>query len=108
VKTTIASADDTTFESEVLRSEIPVLVEFSTEWCPPCRALAPLVEALSREYEGRLKVVAVDGDIAQQTATAFRVRGFPTLVVIKDGREVARQLGSIPKSSLTRLVAPFV
>jgi thioredoxin 1 len=105
---TIAKVNDGTFAREVLDVEGPVLVKLSTAWCPPCRALEPHVAAVAREYAGRLKVVAVDAEDAPQVATRFAVRAFPTVVLVKNGREVARQVGAVPKARLVALLEGHV
>jgi thioredoxin 1 len=101
---TIATVDDTSFEREVLAAEGPVLVEVSTAWCGPCKALAPIVEQLAGEYRGQVKVVMLDGDEAPRTTAALSVRGFPTLVVMRGGKEVARQLGLVPRAKVAALM----
>ena len=84
----VIPVNDLNFEAEVLSSSIPVLVDFSATWCQPCRAIAPLVDQLAGEYEGRVKVTAVDIDESPATAQKFQIRGVPTLLMIKDGKVV--------------------
>jgi len=100
----VISVNDLNFESEVLKSDIPVLVDFSATWCQPCRAIAPLVNQLAGEYEGRVKVTNVDIDESPATAQKFQIRGVPTLLVIKDGKVVGQQVGAVPKAKLAALV----
>lgn len=100
----ITPVDDTTFEREVMNAEVPVLIDVSTEWCGPCKALLPHVAAVAREFGARLRVVALDADRSPRAAARLGVRAFPTLVVIKGGREVARQVGAVPKSRVVALL----
>src|SRR5919109_2758371 len=88
---------DNTFEQEVLQSAQPVLVDFWAVWCAPCRAVAPIVEELAGEYEGRLKVMKLDVDDNPRTATTYGVQSIPTLLVFKDGKPAERIVGAVPK-----------
>ncbi|XYI01035.1 thioredoxin family protein [Sorangium sp. So ce1128] len=96
--------DDLNFDAEVLEAGVPVLVEFTATWCPPCRALAPILHRLAEEGAGRLKVVAVDGDRCPALARRFNVRAFPTVVALEAGKEVARHVGLTTKEKLLKLV----
>lgn len=91
---------DATFETDVLKAEGPVLVDFWAEWCGPCRMVAPALEEIGAEYKGRLKVAKVDIDANPEAPTKYGVRSIPTLIVFKDGKPVAQQLGAAPKSQL--------
>jgi len=91
---------DETFETDVLKSATPVLVDFWAEWCGPCRSIAPSLEDLSKEYEGKLEVVKVNIDENPMTPSTFGVRGIPTLIIFKDGKPAATQVGAAPKSVL--------
>jgi thioredoxin 1 len=91
---------DQSFETEVLGSEVPVLVDFWAAWCGPCRAIAPVVEDLSVEYSGKLKVVKVDVDENPQISERYRVMSIPTLLVFKGGQEIDRIVGAVPKQML--------
>ena len=92
------------FDAEVLASEVPVLVDFTTAWCGPCRALEPVLRRLAAEGAGRMKVRTVDGDAEPELAVRFGVRGYPTVIAFAGGREVARNLGLTTKERLARLI----
>jgi thioredoxin len=91
-----------TFEGEVLKSEIPVLVDFWAEWCGPCRMVAPIVEELAGEYSGRLKVTKVDVDDNQTLAMRYNVMSIPTLGVFRGGQMIERIVGYMPKTEVKR------
>jgi thioredoxin 1 len=91
---------DATFDTDVLKAEAPVLVDFWAEWCGPCRAIAPSLEELGAEFAGKLDIVKVNIDENPQTPSQFGVRGIPTLILFKDGKPAATQVGAAPKSAL--------
>ena len=91
---------DATFQDEVLNSDQPVLVDFWATWCGPCRTIAPTIEELSQEYEGRAKVVKLDVDNNPQAAMQFGIRSIPSLLFFKDGRPVDQMVGVVPKKVL--------
>lgn len=91
---------DANFETEVLQSEVPVLVDFWATWCAPCRMIAPHVEALAGEYEGQAKVGKVNVDEAQAVAQRFGVMSIPTLIVFKGGKAVDQIVGAVPKENI--------
>jgi thioredoxin 1 len=93
-----------TFEDAVLRAEVPVLVDFTTAWCGPCKALTPILRRLAAEGGAALKVCAVDGDAEPALVARFGVRGYPTVIAFAGGREVGRNLGLATKERLARLV----
>ncbi len=95
---------DTTFETEALKSELPVLTDFWALWCGPCRAIAPIVEELAAEYEGQLKVSRINVDDNPRTPARYRVRGIPTLILFKDGEAKAQIVGAVPKAQLVKAV----
>jgi thioredoxin 2 len=104
----IVHADDGTFEAVVSESQVPVVVDLWAPWCGPCRAISPVLEGLAREFAGRLKLVKVNVDEAQATATRFEVRGIPTLIAMRDGHEVARHVGAAPADRLRSWVETSV
>lgn len=85
------------FDTEVLQSKVPVLVDFWAAWCGPCRAIAPTLEEIASEYNGRLKVVKVDVDENQEVSIRYGVQSIPTLLMFKDGQVVERLIGAYPK-----------
>jgi thioredoxin 1 len=93
----VREVTDSTFAQEVLQSTPPVLVDVWADWCGPCKAIAPIVEELAREYEGQLKVMKLDVDENPRTASAYRVQSIPTLLVFKDGKPAERIVGAVPK-----------
>ncbi|MBX3271600.1 MAG: thioredoxin [Sandaracinaceae bacterium] len=100
----VLEVTDRTFETEVLRSELPVLVDLYADWCQPCKQLSPLVEEVAGELAGKLKVVKVDVDRSPGVAHAFRVQSIPTLALIAGGRVVDLQQGLLPKAAILEMV----
>jgi len=100
----IFTATDASFPGNVLQSPTPVLVDFWGEWCGPCKALAPLLEQLAAEYDGRLKIAKVELDKNQKTALAYGVRSAPTMILFKDGKVQAMQMGLVSKSQLVKII----
>ena len=96
---------DETFARTVAESDVPVLVDFYADWCGPCKMMAPYVEQLARENMGRAIVAKLDTDRNQRTAGGFNIRGIPTSIVFRSGKEVARQVGAVPKKGLEDLLA---
>ena len=99
---------DVNFENEILKSELPVLVDFWAPWCAPCRMIAPTVEEIAKEYDGRLKVCKTNVDEAPQTSTDYGVMSIPTLAVFKNGKVVKKEIGALSKSQLESMVSQFV
>ncbi|HSA90091.1 MAG TPA: thioredoxin TrxA [Burkholderiales bacterium] len=97
----IQRVTDETFEPEVLNSETPVLVDYWAEWCGPCKSIAPILDEVAREYEGRLKVAKINVDENQLTPAKFGIRGIPTLMLFKNGNVEATRVGALSKSQLT-------
>ena len=100
----ISDVSDQSFEQEVLKADQPVLVDFWAEWCHPCKALAPTVERVAEEYEGKAKVVKLNVDDNNQTGMQFGVRGIPTLILFKGGAEVDRVVGGTSKDNISRMI----
>ena len=92
---------DDNFSQEVLQAGTPVLVDFWAAWCGPCRMVAPIVEELVTEYEGRAKVCKLDVDSAQKTAAEFGIRSIPTLLIFKEGKVAEQLIGAVPKQQIT-------
>ena len=97
----ITDADDRDFD-QVVSGRLPVLVDLWAQWCGPCRAVSPALEQLARDHAGEVKLVKVDVDGAQQVSQRFGVQAIPTLVVLREGAEVARQIGAAPEAALRR------
>jgi len=100
----ISHVSDAEFEQQVVQSPVPVLVDFWGEWCAPCKVIAPMLEEIAQTYAGRLKVAKVNIDINQQTPRTYRVRGAPTLIIFKNGKVEATQIGALSKAQLTQLI----
>jgi thioredoxin 1 len=96
------AVNEKTFDGEVLKSDLPVLVDFWAEWCGPCRLIAPLVEELASEYSGRVKVAKVDVDDNQNLAIRYNIMSIPTLGVFRGGEMIDRIVGYMPKGELRR------
>jgi thioredoxin 1 len=99
---------DTSFDSEVGQAEKPVLVDFRAEWCGPCRMVAPILENLAEEYAGSLKIAKLDVDRNPQTSMKFGVQSIPTMILFKDGKEVERLIGYMPKERLLNRIKPYI
>jgi thioredoxin 1 len=105
----MASADvltitDDNFQAEVLASDTPVLIDFWAAWCGPCRAIAPAVEQLAKEYKGKVKVGKLDIDAHQNVPEKYGIMSIPTLILFKNGQVADRIVGSVPKSKLDEMV----
>jgi thioredoxin 1 len=100
----VESIDDLNFDTEVLASTLPFLLDFSATWCTPCKALNPIIESLAEQYRGALRVGKIDIDASPEVAARFGVRGAPTLLVFRDGKEYARRLGLTNRDTLIKLV----
>ena len=94
------------FEAEVLQAREPVLVDFWATWCPPCRMIAPTIDALAGEYAGRVKVGKLDVDEAPDVAQRYGIQSIPSLLVFKDGKVVEQRIGALPRAEMTRMLDP--
>lgn len=100
----VIELNDTNFETEVLKSTLPVLVDFTATWCGPCKVLAPIVEGLADEFAGKYKVAKLDIDDAPQTTQRYGVRGVPTVIVFKGGEKKAQHVGVTNKDTLVKML----
>lgn len=96
---------DANFESEVLNSDIPVMVDFWAPWCGPCRALAPIIDQVAEEYAGKIKVVKLDTDANPESAVKFRITSIPNLILFKAGKPVNQLIGAVDKSKIEEAFA---
>jgi len=97
----IQHVSDSSFDSDVLKSSAPVLVDYWAAWCGPCKMIAPILEEVATEFAGQVKVAKVNVDENQETAAKFGIRGIPTLMLFKDGQVAATKVGALSKSQLT-------
>ncbi|HUH37810.1 MAG TPA: thioredoxin TrxA [Spongiibacteraceae bacterium] len=100
----IVHVTDASFEQEVLKSDLPVLVDFWAEWCGPCKMIAPVLEEIAVEYAGKLKVCKLDVDANSDTPPKFGIRGIPTLIIFKGGSAEATKVGALSKTQLSQFV----
>lgn len=100
--------NDRNFKQEVLESNIPVLVDFWAEWCAPCRMIAPVVEQIAKEYQGKLKVCKLNVDEAHIVASKYKIMSIPTLLVFKNGKVAGKVIGAVPKTELENAFKPHI
>lgn len=100
----ILALSDATFDQDVLKSDVPVLVDYWAEWCGPCKMIAPLLEEIATEYEGRIKVAKLNIDDNQLTPPKYGIRGIPTLMLFKDGEVESTKVGALSKSQLSAFI----
>jgi len=100
----IIALDDDSFETEVLKSELPVLVDYWADWCGPCKMIAPILEELVGEYAGKLTIAKLNIDENPATPPKYGIRGIPTLMIFKDGAVEATKVGALSKSQLTAFI----
>jgi len=103
-----AEVTDSSFQQEVLESELTVLVDFWAPWCGPCRMVAPVVEEISQQYEGQVKVVKVNTDENPNVASQYGIRSIPTLMIFKDGQRVDMVVGAVPKTTLANTLEKYI
>ncbi len=106
--TSTITVNDENFDDEVLRSDIPVLVDFWAEWCGPCKVVGPTIEALASDYQGKVKVAKLNVDDNPEAAGRFGVRSIPTLIVFKDGEAQQTAVGVKPKGQLAELIEKYL
>jgi len=100
--------NDNNFEQEVIKSDIPVLVDFWAPWCAPCMMIAPVIEELAQEYEGQLKVCRLNVDEAPQAASRFQIMAIPSLLIFKEGQPVEKIVGVIPKERIVSKLQAYL
>lgn len=104
----VQEVSDDSFDAEVVKSPLPVLIDFWAPWCGPCRTIAPLVDELAKEYAGKLKVVKMNVDDNPQTPSKYGVRSIPNLLLIKDGQVADQIIGAVPKAQLVKVITQVV
>ena len=104
----VVDGNDGSFEEEVLKSSVPVLVDFWAPWCGPCKSIAPIVDELAAEYDGKLKVVKINVDDNKQAAMKYNVRGIPNIILFKDGQSVDQIVGAVAKQDLVNAITKVV
>ena len=100
----VTQVSDASFDGDILKSAVPVLVDFWAPWCGPCRSVAPIVEALANEYAGKIKVAKINVDESTEVATRYQITSIPTFLLFKDGQVADRAMGALPKSEFVKLI----
>jgi len=108
MSTAVAAVTDASFKKEVLESELPVLVDFWAPWCGPCRMVAPVVEEISQQYEGKVLVVKLNTDENPTVASQYGIRSIPTLMIFKGGQRVDMVVGAVPKTTLANTLEKYL
>ena len=103
-----AAVTDASFKEEVLESDVPVLVDFWAPWCGPCRMVAPVVDEIANEYEGKVKVVKLNTDENPATASSYGIRSIPTLMIFKGGQRVDMVVGAVPRTTLANTLEKYL
>jgi len=105
---TVAEIDDKSFEAEVIKADVPVLVDFWAPWCGPCKTIAPVLEELAEQYGGKVKIVKINVDENKEFATKFNVRGIPNLILFKNGESKEQIVGAVAKQELIAAIDKVV
>lgn len=100
----IVHVTDASFEDDVLKSDVPVLVDFWAAWCGPCKMIAPILDEIAKEYDGKIKIAKVDVDANNATPAKFGIRGIPTLMIFKQGAAAATKVGALSKTQLNEFI----
>jgi thioredoxin 1 len=103
-----AAVTDASFEQDVLKSDVPVLVDFWAPWCGPCRMVAPIVDEIAKEFEGQIKVFKLNTDENPNVASQYGIRSIPTLMLFKDGLKIETVVGAVPKKTLHTTITKYV
>jgi len=104
----LTQVTDGTFQTDVLNAQGPILVDFYADWCGPCRAVAPVLEELSGEFAGRVKIVKLNIDENEATSIKYGVQSIPTMILFKGGKEIERIIGALPKTKLSTKIEPYL